>query len=401
MWQVDFDKSPFLVIWETTQACELACKHCRANAIPGPVPGELSLDEGKNILDQVKDLGTPLVVLSGGDPASRPDLFDLIRHGKSLGLRMATIPAATKRLTRDLLFRLKDSGVDQVAFSLDFPTAEKHDAFRGYPGTFDLTMRAIEWCHEAEVPPQINTCVWGESADTLSEMGHLVEKLGIVFWEVFFLVPVGRGAEISKLSTATCEAMFPVLHAAQKRNRFILKVTEAPHYRRYLQEHEAKEKGRVQHSAMGAQPPPSGSDPGEALRHPGGRPGGAASSGDSRHPMMHPMMRIDGKEGENRTVPLASRGVNAGNGFLFISHRGEMMPSGFLQLSGGNVRNTTLAHAYRETELFKNLRNPRMLKGRCGRCPYQRLCGGSRSRAWAMTGDYLETDPWCSYIPPE
>jgi len=377
MWQVDFDKSPFLVIWETTQACELACKHCRANAIPGPIPGELSLDEGKNILDQVKDLGTPLVVLSGGDPASRPDLFDLIRYGKSLGLRMATIPAATPRLTRDLIFKLKDAGTDQVAFSLDFPTAEKHDAFRGYPGTYDLTMRAIEWAHEAKLPPQINTCVWGDSADTLSEMGYLVEKLGIVFWEVFFLVPVGRGAEISKLSTSTCEAMFPILHAAQKRNKFILKVTEAPHYRRYLKEHEAKEKGRVAHATS----------TGDA---PSGHPGG-----------LHKMMSLEGYSEGSQSVPLAARGVNAGSGFLFISGKGDMFPSGFLALSGGNVRKDTLAHAYRETELFKNLRNPDLLKGRCGRCPHRRLCGGSRSRAWAITGDYLETDPWCSYIPPE
>lgn len=377
MWQVDFDKTPFLIIWETTQACELACKHCRASAMPGPIPGELSTDQGKNLLDQAKDLGTPLIVLSGGDPASRPDLFELIRHGKGLGLRMATIPAATQRLNRDLLFKLKDAGIDQVAFSLDFPTADKHDAFRGYPGTYDHTMRAIEWAHEAKIPPQINTCVWGDSADTLSEMGFLVEKLGIVFWEVFFLVPIGRGADISKLNTSSCEAMFPILHAAQKRNKFILKVTEAPHYRRYLKEHEAKEKGRVNQTV-------------DTPSSPSGHPGG-----------MHKMMSLGGTSDGTKSIPLAERGVNAGSGFLFISSKGEMYPSGFLALSGGNVCKDTIASGYRESELFKNLRDPNKLKGRCGRCPHRRLCGGSRSRAWAMTGDYLETDPWCSYQPQQ
>ena len=356
---VDFDRTPFIVIWETTQACDLACKHCRASAIPGPIPGELTTEEGKGLIDQVADMGAPLLVLTGGDPATRADLFELVRHGKSRGLRMATIPAATPRLTRDLICRLKEAGLDQVAFSLDFPTAEPHDSFRGVPGAFARTIEAVGWAKECGLPPQINTCVWGGSAPHLAEMAALVEKLGAVFWEVFFLVPTGRGTDIAGLSAEYCEELFQVLMEAQAKKKFILKVTEAPHYRRYLAQHHSEEHGRA------------------APQH------APAAAPDARG-----------------SLQLAHRGVNAGSGFLFVSHLGGIFPSGFLPASAGNIRETKLVTAYRDSELFRDLRNPAKLKGRCGRCPFAGPCGGSRSRAFALTGDWLETDPWCSYEPP-
>lgn len=358
MWDVDFDHAPFLVIWETTQACDLACKHCRASAIPGPIPGELSTEEGINLIDQVAEMGTPLMVLSGGDPASRPDLLELVKHGKSRGLRMATIPAATPRLTKELVVSLKNAGLDQIAFSIDFPREDLHDAFRGVPGSFAKTLDGIRWAKECGLPPQINTCLWGESAKHLPEMVELVEKLGAVFWEVFFLVPTGRGTEIAGLSADQCEALFPILMEAQNRKKFILKVTEAPHYRRYLSQQHEQEHGRA------------------APKH--------APSGIS---------------GPDASLQLAKRGVNSGNGFLFVSSKGEIFPSGFLPVSAGNVRGTAVATAYRESDLFLSLRDPSRLKGRCGRCPYSVACGGSRSRAHALTGDWLETDPWCAYQP--
>ncbi len=305
------------------------------------------------MIDQVAEMGTPLLVLSGGDPATRPDLFDLVRHAKKRGIRVATIPAATPRLSRDLLSRLKDSGLDQVAFSLDFPDANRHDSFRGSPGAFDLTIRAVHWAHELGLPPQINTCVWAASAEHLSAMAALVERLGIVFWEVFFLVPTGRGSGIPGLTPARCEEMFEILRKTQDRKRFILKVTEAPHFRRYLRQRHEHEIGRVEH---------------------------ASSDGP---------------------MALAHRGVNAGNGFLFVSHLGDIYPSGFLPLSAGNVRRNAMEAVYRESVLFRSLRDPDRLKGRCGRCPFRRMCGGSRSRAFALTGDCFETDPWCGYEPVE
>ncbi len=352
-WEVDFDRTPFLVIWETTQACELTCLHCRAEAVPGPIPGELSFDEGRRLIDRVAEMGAPLMVLSGGDPSTRPDLPDLIRHGKGLGLRMATIPAATPRLSRDLILRLRDAGLDQIAFSLDFPRADLHDGFRGSPGAFERTMAALGWAREAGLPVQINTCVWDQSAAFIEDVARLVEDQGAVFWEVFFLVPVGRGALLKGLTAGRCEEIFEPLRRAQARGRYVLKVTEAPHYRRYLEERGERELGRSRHS------------PGEG--HPVGMP---------------------------------SRGVNAGNGFLFVSHMGEIYPSGFLPLSAGNARVQAPADVYRDSPLFRALRDPDRLKGRCGRCPFRRICGGSRSRAYAISGDWLEEDPWCAYVPP-
>ncbi|HET8644126.1 MAG TPA: radical SAM protein, partial [Vicinamibacteria bacterium] len=190
--QVDFATAPFLVIWETTQACALACRHCRASARPGRDPLELTTDEGKRVISQVADMGTPLIVLSGGDPVNRPDLPELIRHAKQCGLRVATIPAATEALTRELVVSLKDAGCDQMALSLDFPRPQLHDGFRGVPGAFDKTMAAVRWAHEAGLPLQINTTVCAETAPYLAEMAEFVDTLGIVFWEVFFLVPMGR-----------------------------------------------------------------------------------------------------------------------------------------------------------------------------------------------------------------
>jgi MoaA/NifB/PqqE/SkfB family radical SAM enzyme len=187
----DFSQTPFLVIWETTQACDLVCRHCRASAEPLRSPCELSTAEGMNLLQQVRDMGCKIVVLTGGDPLKRPDLYDLIRFGRAIGLRMATIPAATDLLTRDVLIRLREANLDQVAFSLDFPTAALHDNFRGVPGAYAKTMQAVEWAQGVGLPVQINTTITALSLPYLKEMGQLVSKLGIVFWEVFFSFPWG------------------------------------------------------------------------------------------------------------------------------------------------------------------------------------------------------------------
>ena len=360
--QVDFDRAPFLVIWETTQACALACTHCRASAQPNRDPLELTTDEGRAVITATAEMGTPLIIFSGGDPTNRPDLLELIRHGKEQRLRVATIPAATDCLTRALVFDLKRAGLDQMALSLDQPRAELHDAFRGTPGAFAKTMAAIEWAHEASLPLQINTTLCGTTAPHFSEMAALVERLGIVFWEVFFLVPVGRGALLSGLTAEQCESLFETIYRIQKKGTFIVKVTEAPHYRRFVAQQE---------NASAEHAPGPGQMPALLTR----------------------------SEGPGHTVGLAPRGVNAGNGFLFVSHQGEIYPSGFLPFSAGNVRKDSLAEVYRHSPLFTRLRNPDELTGRCGRCEYRRICGGSRSRAFALTGDAFRTDPWCGYEP--
>jgi radical SAM protein with 4Fe4S-binding SPASM domain len=248
-----------------------------------------------------------------------------------------------------------------MALSLDFPSAELHDAFRSVPGAFAKTMAAVEWAHRHQLPLQINTTVCGQSAPFLAEMAALVESLGIVFWEVFFLVPVGRGAALGGLTASQCESLFEILYQVQRQSHFVLKVTEAPHYRRYVAQHEADTAGPQTRSAM-------------------------------------PRL-LQRSEGPGHTVGLAPRGVNAGNGFVFVSHTGDVYPSGFLPVCGGNLRMQGLAAIYRDSELFRTLRDPAALLGRCGRCEYKDICGGSRSRAYALTGSYLTTDPWCEYQP--
>jgi radical SAM protein len=362
---VDFSVSPFLVIWETTRACALACRHCRASARPDRDALELTTAEGLAVIDQVAALGTPLLVLTGGDPLNRPDLFVLIRHAKKQGLRVATIPAATPRLTEAVVANLKAAGLDQMALSLDFPDAARHDAFRGEPGAFERTLAAAGWARQNELPLQINTTVCGDTASTLEEMGTLVQSLGVVFWEVFFLVPTGRGTELSGLTAGECERLFAVIDRVQRNSSFIVKVTEAPHYRRFVAQRERREAGTST------------------------RPHGPAAM---------PLV-LTRSEGPGHTVGLAPRGVNAGNGFLFLSHQGEIFPSGFLPRSAGSVRSETLAHVYRHHELFVHLRRPTAFRGRCGRCEFAEICGGSRSRAFALTGDPLASDPWCAYEP--
>lgn len=351
----DFSQTPFLVIWETTQACDLTCRHCRASAEPQRSPEELMTEEGKDILRQIRETGCRIVVLSGGDPLKRPDLFDLIRYGHSLDLRMATIPAATNLLTQDKIIKLKEAHLDQVAFSLDFPTAELHDVFRGTPGAFQKTMEGIAWARSVALPSQINTTITAQSLPYLQQMGGLVSRLGIVFWEVFFLVPMGRGKLLEELSAEQCEEAFRLLYDVHKKCSFVLKVTEAPHYRRYVAQREGVQKGLPQ--------------------------------------------RLRRSEGPGGTVGHAPGAVNAGNGFAFISFHGNIFPSGFLPLAAGNVRRDKLSDVYRNSPLFRDLRDVSKLKGICGRCEYKEICGGSRSRAFAMTGDYLAAEPWCVYEP--
>ena len=365
MASVDFQQAPFLVIWETTQACALACRHCRASARPWRDPLELTTEEGFRVVRQTAAMGTPLIVFSGGDPVSRPDLVDLIAEGKACGLRTATIPAATDKLTSELVGRLKEAGLDQLAFSLDFPEAALHDAFRGVPGAFEKTLRAVAWAHGASLPLQINTTVCADTLPYMERMASFVETLGIVFWEVFFLVPTGRGSVMGGLRPEECERLFALLHRVQQKGQFIVKVTEAPHYRRHVAQQVRKAAGQ------------------------GGRP---------REAVEMPSL-LTTSEGPGHTVGLAPRGVNAGNGFLFVSHRGEVYPSGFLPLRAGSVREATLAEIYRTAPLLRALRDPDRLEGRCGRCEFRQICGGSRSRAYSLTGDPFATDPWCAYQP--
>ena len=338
-----------------TRACPLACVHCRASAQRNPLPGELTTSEGKKLIDDVVDMGCPILIFSGGDPLQRPDLYELVTYAHDKGLRTATIPAASEYLTKDVLIQLKEAGLDQVAFSLDFPKEELHDEFRKTPGAFQKTLQAVSWAKEVGLPVQINTVITAETLPYLEEMAKLVNHLGIVFWEVFFLVPVGRGRELAPLTADLCEDAFQKLYSVHKEAKYILKVTEAPHYRRFV----------AQMEGTGTQLAP----------------------------------RLKKSEGPGATMGHAPRAVNAGSGFMFVAYNGEASPSGFLPKATGNVKTQSLSTLYRDTPLFKDLRNPEKLLGKCGRCEFKKICGGSRSRAFAMTSVPFASDPWCSYNP--
>lgn len=358
--QVDFDQAPLLVIWEVTRACALACRHCRASAIDQRHPDELTLEEGITLLNEIKDMGTPIVVLTGGDPIQRLDLEDLIAHGKSIGLRMGTIPAGTPRLTRERLASLKDAGVDQVAFSIDAPTAAQHDAFRQVPGSFDLTLQSARWARELGIPLQINTVLSRNNLEQFDEIADLVASLDIVFWEVFFLVPTGRGTELQGCDAEETEALFAKLHARSQTAPYVIKVTEAQHYRRYLLQQQSRH-------------------PGPALANRG------------------PATEVHAKHGKP-AIGMSSKVVNAGNGFCFVDHTGNLCPSGFLPEICGNVRTHSITETYRAHPLFTSLRDPRNLQGKCGRCEYRAACGGSRSRAHAVHGSPYAEEPTCILI---
>jgi len=352
---VDFNERPFLAIWEVTQACDLACVHCRASAQPNRHPMELTTEEGKDLIDQIAAMDVPVFVLTGGDPIKRPDLFDLIGHARAMGVRVSLTPSATPLLTREIVFRLKEAGLARLAVSLDGARAETHDAFRGMTGSFARTLNVIEWSNEAGLPTQINTTFSRRNMAEMDAVAELVEKLKITLWSVFFLVPTGRGKLDDLLNADEFEEIFARIYQLSKTASFDIKTTEAQHYRRFLLQQRVLER----------------------------KAGTLTEAADKV---------VD-------TIGRAPRGLNDGKGFVFISHTGEVFPSGFLPLSAGNIRREALRTIYRESPLFTQLRDPSKLEGKCGACEFKEVCGGSRARAYALTGDPFAEEPCCSYIP--
>ena len=342
----DFDDRPFVVIWEITRACALACQHCRAEAEPRPHPLQLTSEEGFDLIDQVAGIRPGLFILTGGDPVMRRDLPDLVRHATERGLHVSLSPSATPRLLNSDFHVLRAAGVRRISLSIDGPTRLEHDEFRGVLGTWNWTMRAVEKCREAALPFQVNTTITRGNIDRFDEFTDLMETLKPALWSVFLLVPTGR-AGLDQVPEP--EEMEAFLHKLQRYSRWAccdVKTTEGPFYRRVL----------VQNN-----------------------------DGVARLPF-------------NRRAPA---GINDGKGFVFISHTGWINPSGFLPVGCGNVRKDRLIDIYREHPTFRSLRDPSQLKGKCGRCQYRRLCGGSRARAYNMAGDFLAADPLCPYQPGE
>lgn len=349
--ETDTTKRPFVLIWELTQACELACKHCRADAKSLRHPDELTTSEGKRLLREAREFGDgQLVVLSGGDPLVRDDTVDLVDYGTDIGLRMTLTPSGTASLTPERIHALADAGLRRMALSIDGGSSASHDEFRKEQGSFEQTLRAARATRTADLPLQINTTVCAETVDELPAIRDLVTELGAVLWSVFFLVPVGRGRALDPISPERAERVMKWLSDVAASAPLGVKTTEAPHYRRVAIEG-------------------------------GGGP--------------------DATEGPSADDLGRRMGITAGNGFAFVSHLGDVYPSGFLPEAAGNVREESVVDIYRHSDLFQSLRDPDALRGKCGVCEYRYVCGGSRSRAFAYTRDALEADPLCAYVPDE
>lgn len=347
----DFSRQPFVLAWELTRACNLACVHCRAAAQVRRDPNELTTEECLRLIDDIARFDVPpILILTGGDPMRRPDLIELIRHATDRGIRCTLTPAGTPLASPRKLTEARDAGVRRIAVSLDGSTAGRHDGFRRVDGSFEWTHAIIRTAWKLDLPVQIHTTLSRQTVDDLPAMADLADELGAAVWAVFCLVPTGRGQIADELSADEYETVFQWLAERRTRARWELKLTEGYHFRRVLFQRE-----------------------GEAV-------GGLGFTGG------------DG-------IGRAPKAVNAGNGFCFISHVGDVCPSGFLPITAGNVRKTSVVDLYRGDPMFQALRDPDQLKGKCGRCEFKRICGGSRSRAFVHTGDYLQADPACAYEP--
>jgi radical SAM protein len=347
----DYAQTPMNVYWEMTQACGLACRHCRAAAMPEPHPNELSFEEAVDFLRQIPEFGQPLphLILTGGDPLRRKGLFALIDEAHRLGIGMSITPAATSALTREVLLELKGHGIEGIGLSLDGSTAERHDAIRNVPGTFDRTLKATRWAGELALPLQINTLISAETAPDLPAIFELLKNYTLARWSLFFLISVGRGKVLESLTADQSEELMGWIYEISKRAPFVVATTEAPSYRR----------------------------------------------------VAIAKMRAEGLSGEEikRSKAARSFGIRDGNGIVFVSSTGDISPAGFLPQAAGNVRREHIAEIYRRASLFRLLHDPNSFGGRCGVCEYRALCGGSRSRAYQTTGDSLASDPLCRFTP--
>jgi len=360
MVHADFDLAPFTIAWEVTRACAYACVHCRADAQHTRDPRELSTAEAKAIIERLAAFGnSPILIFTGGDPMMRPDLFELIAYANQRGLRCSLTPTATALPTKERLEQVRDAGIRRVALSLDAPRPEVHNGFRKVSGSWQRTMDILHRAHDVGLSIQVNTTVAKHNVEILQEMVPFIQEVGAVQWSVFFLVPTGRAMAEQMITAEQHERVFNWLYDLSQNAPFDIKATAAPMYRRVAIERKKAEAA--------------------------GKPVTFQGAG------------FQYADGLNRPT----KGVNDGNGFLFISHIGEIQPSGFLPLTAGNVRTDDIVEIYRRSRLFTDLRDYSRLKGVCDACQYREVCGGQRGRAYGLTGDYMESDPACVLVSRE
>lgn len=353
----DFATSPFVAFYEVTRACDLVCKHCRACAQPKSHPKELTTEQSKALLDQFAEFPKkPTLIFTGGDPMKRADIFELVRYAVDKGIVTAMTPSATPLVTHEALTKLRDAGLTRLALSLDGADAKTHDGFRGVEGSFDRTFEILEDARNVGITLQVNTTITKRNLDQVDAMAEMIAANDIVLWSVFLLVPIGRGLAEERIEPDQYEELFERLWDHTQKQRYAIKTTEAHHYRRYALSRATHE----QHS------------------------------GDTADLVNRPI---------RDRIQRAPLGVNDGKGCMFVSHTGTVYPSGFMALSCGRFPEESIVDIYQNSSIFKALRDPDQLGGKCGICEYRSICGGSRARAFALTRDPLAAEPDCNYMP--
>jgi len=340
---------PRLIAWELTRACNLDCIHCRAAASKGKPENELSTEEVLRILNEIVEVSKPVIILTGGEPLLREDVFFIAKKAVELGLKPVLATNGTL-ITEDIAKKIRESGIARVSISIDGATPEAHDDFRKVPGAFEGAIRGIKILKKFEIPFQINTTVTKTNIEEIPKVHELAKKLGAVAHHIFVLVPVGRGKDIKEsLTPEEYEEVLNWFYEQRDKTSLQLKATCAPTYYRILRERAKKEGKKVTFETFG--------------------------------------------------LDAVTRGCLAGTGFCFISHTGIVQTCGYLEVECGNLRKQTFKDVWENSEVFRNLRDFTKYKGKCGRCEYIRVCGGCRARAYAATGDYLEEEPLCTYEP--
>lgn len=344
------DFKPRLIFWETTRTCNLPCPHCRASSIYGFSEGDLTTEESKKLIDDVVSFADPILVLSGGEPLIRSDIYEISDYGTKRGLRVVLASNATL-IDNNSAKNIKASGIKRIAVSLYGGNKEMHDGFIGKKGVFEKSIRGIKSASNEGIPIQINTTITKRNVNDLNEIVNLSISLAAEALHVFLLVPVGRGKEIEgdEILPHEYEAVLNRLYELNKEFEIELKATCAPHYHRVMRQRDKEEKRRIKTSRHG--------------------------------------------------FGAITKGCLAGSGVCFISHKGEVFPCGYLPITAGEIRKNPFSEIWNNSSLFLNLRDENKLKGKCGECEYKKVCGGCRARAYARYGDYLEEEPYCIYQP--
>lgn len=360
-----------MVAWEVTRSCNLACVHCRASSLRGPYGGELTTDNCLKLLDDIATAGKPVIILTGGEPLLRSDIYEIAAYGDSLGLRMVLATNGTLA-TEQIAAKMLESGIKRVSVSIDGKDAAHHDAFRNVPGAFEGALRGIEAMKKAGLAFQINTTITRMNIAQIADILKLAVTIGAAAHHIFLLVPTGRGKEMSgqAISPEEYEKTLNWLYEESLSCPIQLKATCAPHYHRIL-----RQRGKGQESGVAIQEMESKRQAAAVRGH------GAGSEGEGNH------------------LHATTRGCLGGSSFCFISHTGQVQPCGYLELDCGQIKKMTFAAIWKHSPQLQELRDLNTYKGKCGRCEFIRVCGGCRARAYEITGDHLEEEPFCIYQP--